>query len=398
VTIADGLRDGREVPLDHPEEQTEEDLGLYRADTIPVRPVVWAWPNYIARREFNLLAGEGALGKSTNLLYQASRFSVGGPWPDGSSGDAPRGHTLILCAEDDPETTIVPRLMAMKADLSRITIMRARVITRTKEGKKDVSHKSLKDTDYFHRILDRRPDAVCLITDPIVSYIGRGVNDHRNNELRDVIEKFVEEVVRPRELAFLGNTHLNKTLTAHDKNPLHRIMGSVAYANLARVVAMIVRDPKDDLRRFYKIAKINQGPDDTDAIAFRIEGRTVVGPDGQQIPASLPVFETGLVPMTREQLAHAVAGGPDSSARDATSIEPIAEWLVEFLLPAPKKTREVFAAAGAKGLIGELKEDHEGRIRWSKGRYLYRARDLVNSGNRWRIEDTEDKEWVVLNP
>jgi hypothetical protein len=48
----------------------------------------------------------------------AATISNGGRWPDGSHADT--GNVLIWSGEDDPNDTLVPRLIANGADMARI--------------------------------------------------------------------------------------------------------------------------------------------------------------------------------------------------------------------------------------------------------------------------------------
>src|SRR5262249_45244388 len=62
--------------------------------------------------------------------------------------------------------------------------------------------------------------------------------------------------------------------------------------------------------------------------------------------------------------------------RRPSTVTAIARWMVDYLRkhPAGQLRRVLFDAAG---LIGELKEDDKGRLRWSGGNMLYRAADHV---------------------
>ena len=103
--------------------------GLSPARTLSPKPVEWSWPNRIAKRKMNIIAGEGKKGKTQMVLAMAAITSMGGEWPDGS-GRAEKGTVIILSAEDDPEDTLAPRLIALGADMSKIKIIRGDFIIR----------------------------------------------------------------------------------------------------------------------------------------------------------------------------------------------------------------------------------------------------------------------------
>src|SRR6185437_6349741 len=120
--------------------------------------------------------------------------------------------------------TIKPRLVAMGADLTRVKIIKARYTIR-KKGKPPVVHlTSFQDREYWAEVFHRIPKCSLFIVDPVPSYLGRGVNDSKNIEIRNILEPFLNEIIKPNGICMLGNTHLNKSADA--KTPMHRISGS----------------------------------------------------------------------------------------------------------------------------------------------------------------------------
>jgi hypothetical protein len=282
---------------------------------------------------------------------------------------------VLVSAEDRPETTIKPRLVAMGANIDRITIVKAKYILR-EPGKRPVVHPAtLQDLGYWHEVFARIKahiwqDATLFIVDPIPSYLGRGVNDAKNTELRAVLEPFVDSVIAPRNIAFVANTHLNKSID--QRTPVHRITGSVAYANIPRNVHIVARDPDNPERRFFKQVKTNDSPD-TLALAFTIESIQVTCDNGEVTETVQPVFEANGVEIN---LAEVVAGEKRKRGPAPSRTREIAEWLFDYLSAAnpPIPWFEVVNAAGAKGFIGEfdpIKND------WTQMNTLYRAKDLI---------------------
>ena len=215
---------------------TDEELGIVSAESITEAPISWLWPYRFAEGEMALLAGDGGLGKSSLLLAIAALITRGQEWPD-KSGYAPLGSVAIVSAEDSRETTLKPRLMALGADLTRIRFVTAKVTIQKPGEPPMVSPMTLSDRPYWKEVLRRIPGCKMLIVDPIPSYLGRGVNDSKNSELRAVLEPFLELVARPAGICFVANSHLNKSLDS--KTPMHRITGSMAYGNLPRNVHFV---------------------------------------------------------------------------------------------------------------------------------------------------------------
>jgi hypothetical protein len=306
----------------------DDDLGLTRANDITAEPIRWLWPYRLARGTMAMVAGDGGIGKSLVLLWIAARVSRGEPWGD-KSGNATAGDVIILSAEDRPEDTIVPRLKAMGADLSRITIMRARVVIRRKGKEPTVSPMTFQDRAYWREVFKRRPDCVLFIVDPLASYLGRNVSDARNNEVRGVLEPFLSEIIEPRGVCMLCNSHLNKSIDA--RTPTHRILGSIAFAALPRNVHLVVRDPENEARRIFVQAKCNNAPDDLPALAYAVERREVVTDAGEVIETAVPIFEAEPVEVRLADLM----GSKRSREAIQDQIDRATEWLGKRLVKGP---------------------------------------------------------------
>lgn len=383
---------GAETAVDYVA-MSDSDLGLSKAGTVRARPIQWAWQYRAARGKMGLIAGEGGLGKSQVMLAIAATVSRGGAWMDGS-GNAERGQVLVLSAEDTPEDTIVPRLLALGADMDQVNLLRARYTIRHPDRPPLINPVSLQDRDYWAEVFRRLPNLKLMLIDPLPSYLGRGVNDARNGEIRAVLEPFLDQFVEPIGFHLLCNTHLNKSVNV--ATPVHRITGSIAYANLPRNVHVVVRDPEDPDRRYLQQIKCNNAPDDLPAIAFRIEPREVPGGDGEAIETAVPVFE--VEPVHIDVRALMSGAQPKGKPGPKATVGPdLARWLVRYLLARPgmaATNREVFAAAGAAGLIGELRERKDGRLRWSNGSAVYDAIKLVPNldGDEAGVQVVEEQE------
>lgn len=100
-----------------------------------------------------------------------------GTWP-ADEGKAPLGNVIMFSAEDDPEDTIVPRLLAAGADVSRVRIV---------EAAKDANGERLFDLQHDLNALEREIERfgnVNLVTfDPISSYLGSKIDGNSNNDV-----------------------------------------------------------------------------------------------------------------------------------------------------------------------------------------------------------------------
>src|SRR5262249_9726115 len=93
--------------------------------------IEWLWPGRIALGKLSLIDGDPGQGKSLMTLDLAARVTVGREFPDNTCGRVarpehgcdgrgePAGVVLVGC-EDGVSDTIIGRLQAAQADLSRV--------------------------------------------------------------------------------------------------------------------------------------------------------------------------------------------------------------------------------------------------------------------------------------
>jgi hypothetical protein len=354
---------------------SDEDLGILRATAVKPTNVRWLWKYRLAIGELALLAGDGGIGKSMLIQYILAIITRGWDWPCGE-GRATPGNVIIVSAEDDPATSITPRLMAMGADLDRVTFLKAKMVIRREGRPPVVDFMSLsREHHAYWRETFRRLDPKVMVVDPLPSYLGRGVNDSKNTEIRAVIEPFLEEIVRPSGICLIGNTHLNKSTNA--RTPLQRISGSVAYGNIPRNTHLVSRDPEAHGRRIFQQAKCNDAPDDLPAIAYTVE-RTTVDFEGETIETARPLFEAE---GTTFDMTAALTGGGQPGGRHGprgpapAKTTAVAEWLYDLLSDGMKHPLGwIFDQAGAAGHIGSRRPDGK----WSSGALMYQAKDRLS--------------------
>jgi hypothetical protein len=92
------------------------------AAEVKMSDVTWLWPNRFALGKLGIIAGLPDEGKGQLANFIAARVTTGGPWPMGE-GCSPIGNVIYLQAEDGLADTVVPRLAAAGADLSRIHLL-----------------------------------------------------------------------------------------------------------------------------------------------------------------------------------------------------------------------------------------------------------------------------------
>jgi hypothetical protein len=159
---------------------------LVKADTIKPQSISWAWKGRLAFGKLAMVAGDPGLGKSTILIEIAALHSIGGEFPCGE-GRAQQCEVVILTAEDGLGDTVIPRLIAAGADLSKIHFL-----TGTKaEGEDGEALFNLAtDIAALRAVLEANPGIRILIIDPLTAYLG-ATKAKENAEVRRTLAPLV---------------------------------------------------------------------------------------------------------------------------------------------------------------------------------------------------------------
>lgn len=276
-TIRSGLESGKAEPRQVPAGESAadgdapdpDDTVTVPASDITPRSVRWLWPSRIPLGKLTTFAGVGGLGKTFVLCDIAARITVGAEWPD-LPGERPRGKVLFVSGEDDPDDTLVPRLIELGADLSRVRFLRDKYL----------ANFTLRHREMLSKAAGEIGEGLQLVViDPPTAYLA-GVDDHKNSELRSLLSP-LKEWCQNHGAAMVFNTHVNKVQGKVEA--MARVMGSVAWVNAVRAAHLFMRDPGDETEKrvLYIPMKSNLGPQ-ARGLAYTIEGG-ITGPDRARV-------------------------------------------------------------------------------------------------------------------
>ena len=308
-------------------------VSLVRGDTITPEAVEWLWRGWLAGGKLHILGGQPGTGKTTIATALAATVTIGGRWPDGAHAE--QGNVVIWSGEDDPKDTIVPRLLAAGADMTRVFIVSGLV-----DGGERRTFDPATDSCLLGEALAQVGGARLMVVDPIVSAVAG--DSHKNAEVRRSLQPLVDLAMRYR-CALLGITHFTKGTAGRE--PVERITGSLAFGALARLVMVTAKaEAKDDepARRFLARAKSNIGPDGGGFVYDLRQGELDGHPD---IEASAVLWGQALQGTARDLLADAERPEDDEQAER----QDAAGWLRDLLGYGPMKTKEVRKAADDSG-------------------------------------------------
>lgn len=297
------------------------------ASAVKVEPINWVWLGHLARGKTHLLGGAPGTGKTTIAVSICATISSGGKFPCGNLAEA--GDVLIWSGEDSAEDTLVPRLLASGADLTRVHLVGGK-----QEGEKRHPFDPSTDMPALAKAARSLKSLRLLVLDPVVAAVAG--DSHKNGETRRGLQPVVD-LAAELGCAVLGITHLSKGTSGRE--PLERIAGSIAFGAVARVVLATVKPADPDAPRRLVRAKSNIGPD-TGGFEYTLFAAPV---PGHPLQAQRVDWGASLEGSARDLMS---VETPDDSA---DSMDDAEAFLAETLREGPMMTKDIKSAAAAHG-------------------------------------------------
>lgn len=335
---------------------------LTRGTDLTPEPVLWLWKGWLACGKLHILAGAPGQGKTTLALAMAATVTIGGRWPDGSRCD--KGSILIWSGEDDPADTLLPRLLAAGADRDKCYFITG---TRDDDGivqPFDPAHDLAGLQDAIAKIGDVR----LLVVDPVVSAVTG--DSHKNTEVRRALQPLVD-LAAGCGCAVLGITHFSKGGQGAD--PAQRVVGSVAFSAVARVVLVAAKVKSEDGedKRILARSKSNIGPDDGGFEYHLDQCEPLPGIHASRIGWGCAVEGTARELLTDPEDER------DEEAADAAS------FLRALLESGPMPAKDVFKDADGAGYSRDQIKRASQKIGVDK------RKDGMGGGWKWALESPE---------
>jgi putative DNA primase/helicase len=336
-------------------------IELICAKDVVIRSVAWVWYGHLARANLELMTGLPDRGKSQIHCAFASCVTTGSNWPDGKPGQAP-GNVIMVTAEDTRDQTIVPRLIAAKADLSRIYFLKM-----IKVDDKKRTFLLGEDLEELAQTIQRIGNVALVTLDPITAFMGSNKNfdSHRATDVRGQLNP-LQELSERVDVLFSAITHPPKH---GNQKAIDQFIGSQAFIAAARVGHVcadeLERDedgnPKRDefgqpvttgfnLFTTARNALLPKMP----TLAYKIEGGLVVGQDPstrENITAPRVVWDPTPRGVTADQ---AVATGAPSRGREGPNVKA---FIQDVLANGPVREKKIEELAESRGItINQLKK------------------------------------------
>jgi len=356
----------RRPPAGPSDQKRGQVVELIEASTLPLKPIRWLWPGWLARGKYHAIAGAPATGKTTITMDIAARISSGRPFPCGSVPR--RGRVLIWSGEDDAADTLVPRLKAAGADLSMI-----RFVGDVRGGGERTAFDPSRDVPALADAIGDASELALLIVDPIVCAVSG--DSHKNGETRRGLAPLVDLAAR-LDAALLGVTHYSKGTQGRD--PVERVSGSLAFAALARIVwGTVKQQPEGDALARLVLAR----------------AKSNIGPDGGGFAYAFEQADIADVPgLTASRIAW--SGSVEGSARDLLGepeperevADDAAGFLRELLSSGPMAAKAVLAEGNAVGYSRDAMHRAKRKIG------AHAVKKGMHSGWSWELPQREPAE------
>ncbi|MGB7479869.1 MAG: AAA family ATPase [Burkholderiaceae bacterium] len=295
---------------------------------IKPQPITWLWNGWLPAGKLTILAGAAGTGKTTLALGLAAALTSGGRWPDGKHCLA-HGNVLIWSSEDNPDDTLVPRLIASGADMGRCHFIDG--ITQDGEH---MPFDPAQDIHELHKAVEKIGGVSLLIVDPIVSAVSGDM--HRANDVRRSLQAVVD-FADVHGCAVIGITHFAKG--GAGKAPQDRVIGSQAFGALARMVLVAAKE-EDGSRRVLARAKSNIAPDDG-GVAYALNLATIDG----GIETTYVTWEGTIEGTAREILGEVEHDESDDGGEKADA----ESFLQDLLADGPLPTKQIKSDADGAG-------------------------------------------------
>ena len=203
---------------------------------IDAEEIRWLWKPYIAFGKITVIQGDPGTGKTTLALAIAALISQKRRMPTGG-GKPTAGNVIFQSGEDSPKDTIKPRLMACKADCSKIAFME------TDSGL---------DLKMFEEAVIGT-EAKLVVIDPFQAFLTTNQDITSTKNMRPLLRELANVAERTgAAIVIIG--HMNKNDRAKG---IYRGLGSIDITAAARSVLLIGKRKNNENVRFMAQIKNN---------------------------------------------------------------------------------------------------------------------------------------------
>lgn len=222
---------------------------LTPATDIRTEKIDWLYDCWIPKSSVVLLAGREGIGKSTIAVSFVADVTTGRVCEPMNVG--------YVVTEDSRSLTVVPRLRAAGADLSRVSFIDA-TQTETLHDGSEYTTETVLDLPGDFPILEqaiKENNIGMVILDAAKSVMSSKLDGNSDTSIRQFLEP-MSRIAQNNNVVFIGLAHFGKKETA-DTGKL--ILGSSAWSQVARSVISVAEDKDNGTVRVWN-SKANLAP------------------------------------------------------------------------------------------------------------------------------------------
>ena len=309
------------------------------ASSVTMEKMEWLWPDRIPGGKITWFSGKPDCGKSLALVDLVARVTTGADWPDGQKNALGPKNVIMAVSEDDLGSTLVPRLKAAGADLTRVNILvRVEIVKADKSGKRQLQLSE--DAKLLKFTLRKNPDVALVALDPITGYFG-DADPNKDKEIRPVMEA-LQQALEVSKAAFVAVVHHNKK---SDVDPIGKILGASSVTAVSRAAWGFTRDPDNKEEYYMALVKSNLSKKRT-GMKYKIAEATVLI-NGEEcgVPHTEWLGETDLDAAEVMDKERDKAGNAENKKVDVASL-----LLKSELESGPKLARDMYKKVKAEGI------------------------------------------------
>ena len=278
-----------------------------------------------------VICGDPGMGKSTLIRAVMAQVTSGqGPFEVDGQGDV-----LIVVAEDDESSIILPHILSCGGDPRRIHCLRT-----TQEGPKGTVKPE--PEDLLRSWLDRHPETKLIVFDVLASWassLGKDLN--KSQDCRAILDP-LNKIGQERGIALVCLHHNTK----HVASALNKVSGSAQIAGSARCVWIVGQNPTAGNERTVADTKGNI-PGRSNGFNYREELVDPQAVKDQAIQYGIE-FDGDFEPETFKKVL--TVDGPVSTANE------LANGFGRFTEEPDKSTKEEECLAWLKEVMAEVGE------------------------------------------
>lgn len=229
----DGTVGINEQEVEWPDNMLEAKGWIVMDATGEMELIRWLMNDYIPLGEFCIVGAYGGSMKSTMMSKIVADVTHGKV--KGEYFGQPKG-VLWFGGEESWNKSIKPRLVAAGADVSRVKQIKpppemGRILNITDPEHVEILRQAIKAYD-----------VALIIFDPMTSHMG-GVYVDKEEDLREALEPFIDEVCHTDGVSVVGIKHFTKLESA---DPEKLLGGNRAWSNIARSFIAVALHPDCD--------------------------------------------------------------------------------------------------------------------------------------------------------